>query len=69
LILEDDLYCIIEAFNPVDIIACSLEKGRKRWGKDYHVHSLENYDGKNLIGLLKNNENQYHVCLINVSSM
>lgn len=65
ILLPNEMYCAIEAFNPTKITTYSFEKGKKLWSKEYHIHSLENFDKQNLIGLLKNEDEQYNVCLIN----
>lgn len=64
LVPDSDLYCVIEAFNPTKITACSLEKGKKKWAKDYHIHCLADFNDNNMIGLMRNQDGNYQVNII-----
>ena len=66
LIPENELYCIVEDFNNAKVTACSLVNGKKKWAKEYPVvHCIKNLNEGNIIGLLKNDENQYYVGIVN----
>jgi outer membrane protein assembly factor BamB len=62
---DNQLFFIVEILQEYRLSAISIKNGKKLWTHNYHIHDLKNLNNNNVIGLLKNQNGQYYIGVIN----
>lgn len=58
----------IEILGVYKLTSINLEKGKKVWSKDYHIHELAEFKDGTLLATLKQKNNQFCIGLINAEN-
>jgi PQQ-like domain len=62
---DNQIFFIVEILQEYRLSAISIKNGKKLWTHNYHIHDLKNLNNNNVIGLLKNQNGQYYIGVIN----